>query len=137
VCWPCVGDDRPLYVRRIHDCAFGRVLDSITQVLGVTLDEAQHLADMQGLTATSHAVVDIDCTRNVAATLERSDDFETQAAINASLANIDAYLAQSLPLPVHSWQMAAEGAPISCASGQRAALFGGAVALSALAWEAA
>jgi hypothetical protein len=142
----------------------------------VTLDEARHVADIQGLTATSRAVVDMDCTRNVAATLERSDDFLTQSAITdaaeetlaalvgqimrtlhfletqrrpmhptaiwllgggASLANIEAYLAQSLPLSVHSWRMAAEDAPIPCASGQRAALFGGAVALSALAWEAA
>jgi hypothetical protein len=27
-----VGDNRPLYVRRIHDCAFGGVLESIVDV---------------------------------------------------------------------------------------------------------
>jgi Tfp pilus assembly PilM family ATPase len=47
-----VGDERPLYSRRIHDCAFGRVLEAMTNVFSISLDEAQHLAESQGLTAT-------------------------------------------------------------------------------------
>jgi Tfp pilus assembly PilM family ATPase len=173
-----VGDDRPLYVRRIRDCAFGRLLDSITQVLGVTLDEAQHLADTQGLTVPDIgkcAATEADGTPSVPATLAASDDPETQAAITgaaeetiaalvgqimrtlhfmetqrrhmhptaiwlmgggASLANIEAYLTPLVPLPVHIWRMTAEDEPIPCASGGRSALFGCAVALSALAWGA-
>jgi Tfp pilus assembly PilM family ATPase len=46
-----VGDDRPLYSRRIHDCAFGLVLEAIMRVFDVTLDEAQHLAETQGVAA--------------------------------------------------------------------------------------
>ena len=48
----CVaGDGRPLYGRRIHACAFGLVLEAIMRVFDVTLDEAQHLAETQGLAA--------------------------------------------------------------------------------------
>jgi Tfp pilus assembly PilM family ATPase len=46
-----VGDERPLYSRRIHDCAFGLVLEAIMRAFDVTLDEAQHLAETQGLAA--------------------------------------------------------------------------------------
>ena len=46
------GDDRPLYSRRIHDCAFGRVVDAIAKGLDVTLDEAQHLVEHDGVVAT-------------------------------------------------------------------------------------
>jgi Tfp pilus assembly PilM family ATPase len=44
-----VGDGRPLYSRRVHDCAFGRVLDAIMNTFDVTLDEAQHLTETQGM----------------------------------------------------------------------------------------
>jgi type IV pilus assembly protein PilM len=48
----CVlGDGRPLYSRRIHDCAFGSVLEAIMQAFDATLDEAQHLAERCGLAA--------------------------------------------------------------------------------------
>jgi Tfp pilus assembly PilM family ATPase len=177
-----VGDDRPLYVRRIHDCAFGRVLESIMQSLGVTLDEAQHLADIQGLVAPDSsrhapcAVAEAERMQIMSLTSSALDDPQTQAAITAaaeetitvlvaeitrtlhymetqrrhmhptaiwlfgggaSLRNVAAYLAPLVPLPVHSWQMPAASEPIACASGGRSALFGGAVALSALAWGAA
>jgi type IV pilus assembly protein PilM len=46
-----VGDDRPLYSRRIHDCAFGKVLEAIMRLFDATLDEAQYLAESQGLAA--------------------------------------------------------------------------------------
>jgi type IV pilus assembly protein PilM len=44
-----VGDGRTLYSRRIHGCGFGLVLEAIMQVFDVTRDEAQHLAETQGL----------------------------------------------------------------------------------------
>jgi type IV pilus assembly protein PilM len=47
-----VGDHRPLYSRRIHDCAFGLVVEAIVNAFDVTIDEAQHLAEAQGLAAT-------------------------------------------------------------------------------------
>ena len=46
-----VGDNRPLYSRRIHDCAFGGVLEAVMETFDVTLDEAQHLAETEGLAA--------------------------------------------------------------------------------------
>ena len=53
-----VGDDRPLYSRRIQDCAFGRVLESIMQAFDVTLDEAQHLAESEGLALPQEQTAD-------------------------------------------------------------------------------
>jgi Tfp pilus assembly PilM family ATPase len=157
-----VGDDRPLYSRRIHDCAFGQVLDSITQALGVTLDEARHLVDTQGLVVSDAKEPRGDLPTQLAITNAAKDTIgelvrqilrtlhfmETQrrhlqpTAIwllggGASLVNIAPYLTQSIPLPVHLWQMPAHEGQIACAAGQRSALFGEAVALSALAWEAA
>jgi Tfp pilus assembly PilM family ATPase len=51
-----VGDQRPLYSRRIHDCTFGRVLEAMTSAFNVSLDEAQHLAETQGLMAMNSGV---------------------------------------------------------------------------------
>ena len=45
-----LGDERPLYSRRIHDCSFSKVLDAIMQRFTINLDEAQHLVDTEGLT---------------------------------------------------------------------------------------
>jgi type IV pilus assembly protein PilM len=84
-----VGDDRPLYTRRIQSCAFGLVLDAIMSAFNVTLDEAQHLADTQGLTAavpknsvlapsnTGEAGADALAT----AAISQQTDRKTQAAI--------------------------------------------------------
>ena len=46
-----VGDERPLYSRRIQDCAFGQILESIVERFDVSLDEAQHFAETEGLVA--------------------------------------------------------------------------------------
>ena len=65
-CWPSIGDIR---IRRCASWAtigrctrggftivrFGKVLDSIIHVFGVTLDEAQHLVDTQGVIAPEEA----------------------------------------------------------------------------------
>lgn len=48
-----VADGRPRYSRRIHHCSFGLVLEAIMETFDVTLDEAQHLADTQGLSAAN------------------------------------------------------------------------------------
>ncbi len=156
-----VGEDRPLYSRRIHDCSFGRVLDAIMEAFDVTLDEAQHLADTEGLTApdgqtgtdpeTQKAVTDAaaDCLdeliRQIGRTLHFMDAQRRHlhpAAIwllggGASLRNVAPYLAHALGLPVHTWKLAADDAATSCAAGERSALFGGAAALSTAAWRAA
>jgi Tfp pilus assembly PilM family ATPase len=155
-----VGDNRPLYARRIHGCAFGKVLDSIMQVFGVTLDEAQHLVDTQGILApegqgpadkrTQAAISDAaeetieELSRQIGRTLhfmEAQRRHLQPSAIwlmggGASMCNIGPHLAKTLGIPVHIWKMSAEAGEMPWASGQRAALFGGAVALSALAWGA-
>jgi type IV pilus assembly protein PilM len=156
-----VGDGRPLYSRRIHDCAFGKVLVAIMDVFGVSLDEAQHLLDTQGVTPpdsdpsadheTQAAITDAaaDTINELIHQLRRTLQFmETQrrhlqpAAVwllggGASTRNIASYLEEALKIPVHIWEVSPESTSISCAAGQRAAVFGNAVALSALAWGAA
>jgi Tfp pilus assembly PilM family ATPase len=156
-----VGGDRPLYSRRIHDCAFGRVLDAIMGLLGVTLDEAQHLVDNQGRLPpeadpladqqTQRAITDAasDTLDKLVRQIRRTLQFmETQrrhlhpAAIwllggGASMRNLAPYLTHALKLPVHIWKVSPDATPISCAAGNRAAVFGGAAALSASAWRAA
>jgi type IV pilus assembly protein PilM len=156
-----VAGDRPLYSRRIQNCAFGRVLDAVIQALDVTLDEAQHLADTQGLTpakadpqadpqiqsAISEAAA--ETLDEVANQLARTLQFaETQRRHlqpsgvmlmggGASLRNVAPYLAAALQIPVDVWHMSPEAEPIPCAEEHRAAIFGGAAALSATVWRAA
>jgi type IV pilus assembly protein PilM len=156
-----VSDDRPLYSRRIQNCAFGRVLNSITQALDVTLDEAQHLADSHGLTST-HADPQADPQIQSAITeaaAETLDELASQLARTlqfaemqrrhlqpscvllmgggASLRNVAPYLAATLQVPVDVWHIAPDAEPIPCAEAHRAAIFGGAAALSATVWRAA
>jgi type IV pilus assembly protein PilM len=180
-----VGDERPLYSRRIHDCAFGLVLEAIMRAFDVTLDEAQHLAETQGLAAEGAepgatvvrgspdpapsstvgrpattstadptiqaAIADAadapiqELTRQIKRTLEFTEAQRRQlqpAAVwllggGGSMRNVGPYLEQVLELPVHPWTLPAAEAPIACAAGSRAAVFGGAVALSASVWRAA
>jgi type IV pilus assembly protein PilM len=156
-----VGDERPLYSRRIHDCAFGRVLDAIMRVFDVTLDEAQHLADSQGVStaeveppadvATQRAITEVasqpieELVGQVRRTLQFTQSQRRHlqpAAIwlmggGAALRNVGPYLEQQLELPVHIWKVPHEGETIACANGHRSAVFSGALALSASAWRAA
>ncbi|HEX5471337.1 MAG TPA: pilus assembly protein PilM [Lacipirellulaceae bacterium] len=156
-----VGDNRPLYSRRVHSCSFGRILDAIINVFNISLDEAQYLVESEGLSvacveptgdpqttqAITEAVASIveELVRQINRTLQF---METQrrhlqpAAVwlmggGASMRNVAPYLANVLPLPVHVWNLAQDSEPIACAAGSRAAVFGSAAALSALAWEAA
>ena len=155
-----VGDDRPLYSRRIYGCAFGRVLEAIMERFSVTLDEAQHLTGTQGVTSPEASLLSEDHPIQAAITdaaseildelvhqVSRTLQFmETQrrhlhpSAVwlmggGASLRNIDRHLAEAVKLPVHLWQLAADAATL-CGE-HREAMFGGAAALSALAWRAA
>lgn len=156
-----VCDDRPLYSRRIHHCAFSRVLEAVARALDVTLDEAQHLADSQGLAAAeadpgSDAQIQSAITQAAGETLEelasqlaRTLQFaETQRRYlqpacvwlmggGASMRNVARYLAQVLQTQVKVWHMPPGDEPIHCAADHRAAVFGTAAALSALAWRAA
>ncbi len=156
-----VGDERPLYSRRVHDCSFGRVLDAIMNVFDVTLDEAQYLVESEGVLADSGAssgdprtaqaitgavseTVD-ELVRQISRTLQFTEmqrrHLQPSAVWlmggGASIKNIEPYLANTLPVPAHIWSLEPESAPIACAAGSRAAVFGGAAALSALAWRAA
>ncbi len=156
-----VSNERPLYSRRIQDCAFGRVLDSISERFEVSLDDAQHLAETEGLTAEAGRVrttADIATAITIAATpaldelvrqISRTLQFtESQRRHlqpesvwlmggGASLKNIGSYLSQALPLPVKIISLEPAEETIACAAGTRSAVFGGAAALSALAWRAA
>jgi Tfp pilus assembly PilM family ATPase len=155
-----VGDDRALYSRRIPNCAYGRVIEAIIDRFDVTLDEAQHLAESEGLTPDHKPNAGSDVARSIteAATpaleelirqISRTLQFtETQRRHlqpvgiwllggGATLKNIDAYLSHHLSLPVQIVALKPESEPIRCAAGSRSAVFGNAAALSALAWRAA
>ncbi|MEX2309474.1 MAG: pilus assembly protein PilM [Pirellulales bacterium] len=156
-----IGDDRPLYSRRIRDCAFGLVIDAIVREFDVTVDEAQHLAETQGLLTTGvdsvadqriqAAVTEAaaapiqELIRHVGRTLQFMDAQRRQLhpesiwimGGGASLRNLGPYLEHALKCPVRIWRLPSDETPIECASGPRSAAFGGAVALSASAWRAA
>lgn len=156
-----VGDERPLYSRRIQECAFGKVLEAIVDRFDISLDEAQHLAETEGLaagdesttTSLDAAAVITAATSNVLDELVRQISRTLQftemqrrhlqpAAIwllggGASLKNVAPYLSQALSLPVHVVSLKPAEEPILCAAGVRSAVFGNAAALSALAWRAA
>jgi type IV pilus assembly protein PilM len=153
------GDGRPLYSRRAPDCGFGRVLDAVVNLFDVTLDEAQYLIETEGVrsgemethrdwqTADAITGAAADTIDEVVRQIQRTLQFtEMQrrhlqpAAVwlmggGASMKNIGPYLANALSLPVHIWSLPHEE-PIPCAEGNRAAVFGNAAALSALAWRA-
>ena len=156
-----VGDDRPLYSRRIYNCGFGRVLDAVMQMFDVTLDEAQHLIDTQGVTtpagqeaadphtqsaiteaaeqAVNELILQIGRTLQFMDTQRRHLHPESIWLMGggASMRNVGAYLEQSLGLTVHLWSLPPAVESISCAAGHRAAVFSGAAALSASVWRAA
>jgi Tfp pilus assembly PilM family ATPase len=155
------GDDRPLYSRRIHDCAFGKVIDAIMSRLAVTLDEAQHLVETEGVVAgEDHSGSDLETAKSItnaaSGTLEelvrqisrtlqltemqRRHQKPTSIWLlggGASMKNIGPYLSEALSMPVHIWSLSPQDEPIPCAAGNRAAVFGSAAALSSLVWRAA
>jgi type IV pilus assembly protein PilM len=158
-----VGDGRAWYTRRSSDCGFGQAIEQIANAMGITLDQARHLADVHGLPACESAAED------------SSDDSRVQAAIQeaiaptlarlcdqvrrtlqfvesqrrhlhpvavwlvgggGSLRHIEQVLAQELQIPVHLWKLPCEEVS-SAATDNRVTLFANAAALSALAWRAA
>lgn len=155
-----VGNGLPLYARRLHECSFRRCLDAIQSELGVSLDYAQHLADAHGVSPESGHDRDSDeiqtaVTDAVAETLthlieqvQRTLKFvETQRrhlrpmAIwllggGASMKNIAAYFSHALELPVHVWNVPRSSEMEPDLEDRRAAMFGSAFALSAMAWSA-
>jgi Tfp pilus assembly PilM family ATPase len=162
-----VGDGRPLYVRHAGDCGFGHALEAAADTFGVTLDQAQHLADTQGITplerapdggggeaqdaAMQAALADTmaDSIERLLAQARRTLQFldiqrrhlqPTEIWLmggGASLRNIRNRLAHELQIPIHIWRLPCANDSLPCASGHRAALFAGAAALSALAWRSA
>lgn len=153
-----VGDERPMYSRRIHDCAFGRVLESIMRTFESSLDEAQHLAEVEGLSVpgeaasgTAQAITDAaantleELVRQMSRTLQFTEMQRRHlqpATIwlmggGAALKNVQPYLQHALSLPVHIIELRGGDEPIPCAAGSRSAVFGNAAALSALAWRGA
>jgi type IV pilus assembly protein PilM len=155
-----VGENRPLYARRVQHCALRRLLDAVGSAMGVTLDQARHLVDTQGVVApgdssgvneqlqraiTSAASETIDeLVSQIRRTLQfvalqRSLDPSACWLMGggASIRNIGPYLSDALAMPVHIWHLPSNGAQLPCTAGNRSAVFSGAAALSALAWEAA
>ncbi len=127
----------------------------------VTLDEAQHLAESEGLAVvqeqptverdTAHAMTEAaapaidELVRQISRTLQFTELQRRHlqpAGIwllggGASLKNAAPYLSRALSLPVRIVSLAPASEPIACAAGNRSAVFGSAAALSALAWRAA
>ena len=160
-----VGRGRPLYARRLHDCHFQQCLSAIEQALGVSRDHAQHLADVHGVLAPRDADVQSDtgdrelqsaitsAISDVAASLveqvkrttrfvesQRRHQHPTSLWLmggGASVHNIAPYLAAQLEMPVLAWHVPADRDVNEALRGPRSALFGPALALSALAWRAA
>ncbi len=156
-----VGDNRPWYTRRTADCGFGRALDAIARRFDVTLDVAQHLADVHGIMPTpsaEHPAGDRAAQATIGAAIESTLDnlcrqarktlqfLETQrrhlqpAGVwllggGASLPNFGTWLADKLQLPVNVWSLSHDVELPSCEAGNRSAVFAGAAALSALAWR--
>jgi Tfp pilus assembly PilM family ATPase len=155
-----VGESRAWYTRRASNCAFRQALEAIAGTLGVTLDQAQHLADAHGVplstgedtadTKVQAAIGDAVSTTvsGLCEQLMRTLQFlEMQRRHlhpmsvwlmggGASMRNIGPWLAQQLQIPVHVWSLPREEG-IDAAEGSSSALFAGAAALSALAWRAA
>jgi Tfp pilus assembly PilM family ATPase len=155
-----VGDERPLYCRRVQNSGFGRVLDGIVEAFDVTLEEAQYLADAQGFTQTDDAPTD-EATRAAITQAAEEPLNELVRQIRrtlaftevqrrhlqpaevwlmgggASMRNVAGHLAELIELPVHVWTLPVDEVPIDCASGSRAAVFSGAATLSAAVWRAA
>jgi type IV pilus assembly protein PilM len=154
-----VGGDRALYVRRIPHCGFHKCLEAIQAALGLTLDQAQHLASTEGVNSPhtdGRAEIQAAITAAVADTIDgiveqirRTLQFvELQRRYlrptsvwllggGASLRNIGPHLSTILDLPVSIWELPTDPNVARSLRGFQPALFGNAVALSALAWWAA
>jgi type IV pilus assembly protein PilM len=160
-----VGRGRTLYARRLHDCQFRNCLEAIGDALGVSRDHAQHLVALHGVTAPGDSAdgatagdpaiqtAITSAIAEVAASLveqiertvrfvevQRRQQHPTSLWLmggGASLRNIGPYLSAALDLPISIWNVPATRAADTNISAQEAALFGPALALSALAWRAA
>jgi Tfp pilus assembly PilM family ATPase len=156
-----VGIDRALYVRRVPNCGFHKCLESIQAALGVSLDQAQHLATTEGVVPPDSAAnTKTDVQRAITAAIADTLDAlleqvrRTQQFVElqrrhlrptsvwllgggASLRNIGHHLSSALNLPVSVWELPVENAADRTLRPGEAALFGNAIALSALAWRAA
>ena len=162
-----VGRGRPLYARRLHDCHFRKCLAAIEDSLGVTRDHAQHLVDVHGVApadADARTSADERAARfnrpsrpPLPKSLRRSSSRSNGRCGSssqqrrhqhptslwlmgggASMRNIGPYLAAALRLARVDLGIAARARTSSeLPHGPQAALFGPALALSALAWRAA
>ncbi len=160
-----VGRGRPLYARRLHDCHFRKCLTAIEESLGVTRDHAQHLANLHGVVSTDaqarsegngepeiQAAITAaisEVTTSLVEQIERTLRFVEQQRRyqpptslwlmggGASVRNIGPHLSAELDLPVSIWSVPPARERASSVHDHQAALFGPALALSALAWRAA
>jgi Tfp pilus assembly PilM family ATPase len=156
-----VGYDRALYVRRVQNCGFRRCLESIQAALGVSLDQAQHLASTEGVATADHDAAGrkeireaitgavADTIQTLVEQIRRTLQFvdlqrrhlrPTSVWLlggGASLRNLCPYLSAALEMPVSIWDLPAVSTPGDKTAGEHAYLFGNAIALSALAWRAA
>ncbi|MGD9634132.1 MAG: hypothetical protein AB7G28_13815 [Pirellulales bacterium] len=160
-----VGRGRPLYARRLHDCHFQKCLAAIEQALGVSRDHAQHLVDAHGVlpphdspsndaganrelqSAVTSAISEIAASlaEQINRTIrfvesQRRHQHPTSVLLmggGSSVRNIGPLLSTALDMPVATWQVQLDRGVDETLQGRRAALFGPALALSALAWRAA
>lgn len=153
-----VGNGAPLFARRIHQGSFRTVLEAIRSALGMTLDQAQHVAAVHGVAASNdeedseneiHAAVTTalaepaaELTGEIQRTLRFFDlqrrHLRPSSVLlmggGGSVKNIGPYLSKLLDLPVDVWHVPWDTADTNGSPSRSTALLGCAVALSALAW---
>ena len=162
-----VGRGRPLYARRLHDCHFRKCLAAIEDSLGMTRDHAQHLVDVHGVTpadADARQTATDEHGRFRPPSRPRSPKSRHRSSnrLNGRCDSSSSSAATSIPTSL--WLMGGGASvrnigPLPCRGaadcqfrsgdcrpsascrtrlhGPQAALFGPALALSALAWRAA
>jgi len=154
----CVKDGRPLFVRCLRDCGFQSVTNAICKSLAVTADEAQKLLREHGLPSPAQgAVTDLqgvieEVTREpldrFVDELSRTTTYLSQQRRSlapakvvllgggAAVKNMASYLDDRLELPVETWCLDAAASTGARDRRLQVEMFGPAIALSSLAWDA-
>jgi Tfp pilus assembly PilM family ATPase len=149
-----VVDGRAVYVRRLKDCSLQRLLDSITEELKVTGDEALRLLQEHGLpgarpTEACEIVAELisepldklqqELARTISHLRGQRRTIVPQGVYlfggGATLKGLAEYLTEKLELEHRVWQFGGSNSAETPPDNLHTCMFGPAVALSALAWE--
>lgn len=149
-----VADGRAMYVRSLKNCSLRQLLDSVTEELQVTGDEALRLLQDYGLpgaqtTEASEVVAELiadpldnlqqEISRTIAHLQGLRRTIVPQGVYlfggGATMKGLAEYLTEKLNLEHRVWQFDKLHSANSTGNGQHSCMFGPAIALSALAWE--